>query len=182
MSADELWIVARAAGVASLVALAFSLLSGMALRSGILGRLAHNRGVSELHTFTTALWLPLGIVHMGALLFDPYAQVRLIDLVFPFQVPYARIAVGLGTVSVLLIAVVMVTTWMRPSLPHELWLALHQLSYVAFLAAFAHSVLSGTDLAFPALNALVWVTGALLVLGWLRRLGGRGSRSSLQPG
>lgn len=170
MTTETYWILARASGTASLVALALSLLSGMALRSGILGRLARNRAVSELHTFTTVLWLPLGFVHVVALLFDPYAQVRLIDVVVPFAVPYARLAIGLGTVSFLLLGLVLVTTFMRHSLPQDLWLGLHQLSYVAFVAAFAHSVQSGTDLAYPALNLLVWATGLALAGGWLRRI------------
>src|SRR5207244_5344042 len=87
MTNETLWIIARASGTASLIALAVSLLSGMALRSGVLGRLAHNRAVSELHSFSNALWLPLGLVHVVALLFDRYAQIRPIDLVIPFAVP-----------------------------------------------------------------------------------------------
>lgn len=170
MTSETLWLLGRAAGVGSLVALALSLLSGMALRSGILGRLAHNRAISELHTFTTVLWLPLGFVHVVALLFDPYAQVRPIDLIVPFLVAYARLAVGLGTASLLLLALVLVTTYYRRSLSQDLWLGIHQLSYVAFVAAFAHSVQSGTDLAFPLLNLLVWATGLALASGWLRRI------------
>ncbi|MDE3111425.1 MAG: ferric reductase-like transmembrane domain-containing protein [Chloroflexota bacterium] len=170
MTAETFWLLGRAAGVAALVSLALSLLSGMALRSGILGRLAHNRAISELHTFTTVLWLPLGIVHVGALLFDPYAQVRPIDLIVPFLVAYARLAVGLGTVSLLLLALVLVSTYWRRSLSQDLWLGIHQLSYVAFVAAFAHSVQSGTDLAFPLLDLLVWATGLALAAGWLKRI------------
>ncbi len=170
MTTETFWILARAAGVGSLVALALSLLSGMALRSGLLASLAQNRAVRELHTFTTVLWLPLGLVHVVALLFDPYARVRPIDLVLPFAVPYARLAIGLGTVSLVLLALVMVTTYYRRSLPQDLWLGLHQLSYVAFVAAFAHSVQSGTDLAYPLLSVLVWATGLALAVGWLRRI------------
>ncbi len=178
MTSAEFWLLGRAAGVGSLVALVLSLLSGMALRSGILGRLAHNRAISELHTFTTVLWLPLGAVHVVALLFDPYAQVRPIDAVVPFLVPYARLAIGLGTVSLLLLALVLVTTFYRRSLSQDLWLGIHQLSYVAFVAAFAHSVQSGTDLAFPLLDLLVWATGLALAAGWLRRISAQRYRSA----
>ncbi|MBU6423106.1 MAG: ferric reductase-like transmembrane domain-containing protein [Chloroflexota bacterium] len=170
MTANVFWLLARAAGVGSLVALALSLLTGMALRSGILNRIASNRGISELHTYTTVLWIPLGIVHVVGLLFDPYARVRPIDLVIPFLVPYAPLAIGLGTVSLLLLALVLVTTYYRRSLSQDLWLGIHQLSYVAFVSAFAHSVQSGTDLAYPFLNLLVWATGLALAAGWLRRI------------
>lgn len=170
MTSELYWLLARASGAAALVALALSLLSGMALRSGLLERIARNRAVSELHTFTTALWLPLGAVHLVGILLDPYARVRPVDLLVPFALPYARLAIGLGTVSLLLLVLVLVTTYYRRSLPRDLWVGTHQLSYVAFVAAFAHSVQSGTDLAYPALNVLVWLTGLALGAGWLRRI------------
>ena len=170
MTNETFWIVARASGTASLVALAVALLSGMALRSGVLGRLAHNRAVNELHTFSNALWLPLGVVHVVALLFDRYAQVRPVDVVVPFLVPYAPVAVGLGTVSFLLLWVVLVTTFIRQWLPRDLWLSIHQLAYPAFVAAFAHSVLSGTDLANPLLALLMWATAIALAWAWTKRI------------
>jgi DMSO/TMAO reductase YedYZ heme-binding membrane subunit len=73
-------------------------------------------------------------------------------------------------VSVLLLAVVMVSTYYRRSMSQDLWLGLHQLSYVAFVAAFAHSVQSGTDLANTWLNVLVWAVGLALAAGWLKRI------------
>ena len=170
MTNETFWVLARAAGTASVVALAVSLLSGMALRSGVLVRFTHNRATNELHTFSNALWLPLALVHVIALLFDGYAQVRLIDLVVPFAVPYARIAIGLGTISVLLLAVVFVTAFLRDQMPRELWLSLHQLSYPAFVAAFAHTVLSGTDFSAPPVAALMWATAIALAWVWTKRV------------
>ena len=167
---DLVWIIARSTGTAALVALALSVLSGMALRSGALAWLSHNRGVRAVHDLTSLLWLPLGIAHVIALLFDPYAKVGLVDLLVPFLVPYGAFAIGLGTISLQLFAVVMLSTWFRASLSQEGWLALHRLSYIAFVGAFAHSLLAGTDLAQPVLAALAWVTGAVLLIVAFRRL------------
>ena len=59
---------------------------------------------------------------------------------------------------------------MRSSLTLGQWQAFHRLSYVAFVAAFAHGILSGTDLANPVVAALAWITAATVGLVALRRL------------
>jgi sulfoxide reductase heme-binding subunit YedZ len=168
--AETVWVVARATGTAALVALALSVISGAALRSGALGWLSHNRGVRAVHDLTSVLWIPLVVAHIVALLLDPYAKVGLADLVIPFQVSYGRLAVGLGTISTQLIGVVLLTTWLRSHLTPGGWIAVHRLSYVAFIGAFAHGLMAGTDLAQPLLAALAWVTAAVLGLVAFRRV------------
>jgi len=170
LDTNLIWVLARSTGVGSLVALTLSVLTGIALRTGTFAWLSHNRGVRVVHGFLTVLWIPLGLAHVIALLFDRYAQVGLLDLVVPFGVSYGRLAVGLGTISAQLIVVVLVSTWMRSSLTLGQWQAFHRLSYVAFVAAFAHGILSGTDLANPVVAALAWITAAAVGLVALRRL------------
>jgi sulfoxide reductase heme-binding subunit YedZ len=165
-----IWIIARSTGTAALVALTLSVLTGIALRTGTFAWLSHNRGVRVVHGFLTVLWIPLGLAHVIALLFDKYAQVGLLDLVIPFGVSYGRLAIGLGTISAQLIVVVLISTWLRSSLTLGQWRAFHRLSYVAFVAAFAHGIMSGTDLANPVVAALAWITAALVGLVALRRV------------
>lgn len=172
MSIDPqtIWILARATGVASLVALTISMLTGMALRPRLFGRLATNRVVSDVHEFATYLWLPFGAAHVLGILIDPYAHVGIGDLIVPFQVGYGAFAIGLGTVSMQLVLVVALAAWSRSKLTQGQWLAFHRLSYVAFGAAFLHSVLSGTDLAYPWLTGVAWVVAAMLGLAGYRRM------------
>src|ERR1700687_1395973 len=113
---DALWVLARSTGTAALVALVLSVLSGMALRSGALAWLSHNRGVRAVHDLTSVLWLPLVVVHVITLLLDPYAKVGLLDLFIPFLVSYGSFAIGLGTISLQLVAVVLISTWLRSML------------------------------------------------------------------
>ena len=175
---DLIWIVARSTGTAALVALVLSVLSGMALRSGALAWLSHNRGVRAVHDLTSVLWLPLAIAHVIALMLDPYAKIGFADLIIPFLVSYGSLAIGLGTISLQLIVVVLVSTWLRSSLTQQGWLAIHRLSYVAFVAAFAHGLLAGTDLAQPLLSALAWITAAVLAIVGFRRLTASRGRQS----
>ena len=171
LAGQTVWIIARSTGVASLIALSISLLTGMALRPKTLGWLSTNRAVSELHSYATLLWVPLAIAHVIAILVDPYAKVGLLDLVVPFLVSYGAFAIGLGTISVQLLVVVTVAALARDRLTRTQWLTLHRLSYLAFAAAFLHGVLSGTDLAYPWLMGTAWVVAAILALaGWRRML------------
>ena len=178
MTTDQIWIVARSSGTAALTALVLSILSGMALRSGALAWLSHNRGVRAIHDLTSILWLPLIVVHVITLMLDPYAKVGVIDLFIPFLVSYGSFAIGLGTISLQLIAVVLIATWLRSKLTHEGWLAIHRLSYIAFVGAFAHGLLAGTDFAQPLLGALAWLTAAVLVIVAFRRLTASQGRQS----
>jgi sulfoxide reductase heme-binding subunit YedZ len=180
LPAETIWIVARATGVASLVALALSMLTGMAMRPKTLGWLSTNRAISELHSYSTVLWLPLAIVHIIALLFDSFAKVGLVDLVVPFLMPYGTFAIGLGTVSAELLVVVLIAAWSREKLTRGQWLAYHRVSYFAFAAAFLHGVLSGTDLAYPWLMGVAWLVAAILVMAGVRRVRhALGSRETL---
>jgi sulfoxide reductase heme-binding subunit YedZ len=177
-TSESIWVIARATGTAALVALVLSVLSGAALRSGALGWLSHNRGVRAIHDLTSVLWIPLVVAHIVALLLDPYAKVGLADLIVPFQVGYGRLAIGLGTISAQLIGVVLVSTWLRSRLTQRGWLLIHRLSYVAFIGAFAHGLMAGTDFAQPLLAALAWVTAAVLGLVAFRRVTAARGRQS----
>jgi len=175
---DLIWILARSTGTAALVALVLSVLSGMALRSGALAWLSHNRGVRAIHDLTSVLWLPLAIAHVIALMLDPYAKIGFADLVVPFLVSYGSFAIGLGTISLQLVVVVLISTWLRSKLTQGGWLAIHRLSYLAFVAAFAHGLLAGTDFAQPMLIALAWVTASVLAIAGFRRLTAARGRQS----
>ncbi|MDP9245704.1 MAG: ferric reductase, partial [Chloroflexota bacterium] len=93
-------------------------------------------------------------------------------------VSYGSFAVGLGTISLQLIVVVLISALLRDRLSHQGWLAIHRLAYVAFVAAFAHGLLAGTDLAQPILTALAWVVAAVVVIVGLRRLTASRARQS----
>jgi DMSO/TMAO reductase YedYZ heme-binding membrane subunit len=69
-----------------------------------------------------------------------------------------------------LILVVLVSTWLRSWLTNGQWQWFHRLSYIAFISAFAHGVMSGTDLANPVVAALAWITAAAVALVALRRV------------
>ncbi len=169
-----LWILARITGLASFTTLAIALGTGVALRTSVLDWLGTNRALKALHEFTTPLWLPLGVVHVITIVLDRTARIAPLDVVLPFRVPYAPLAIGLGTVAFDIFAVVVLTSWLRRFMDQALWRSIHRLSYVGFAALFAHAVYSGTDFSQPLVSALAWSTAfALAILGLARILFGR---------
>jgi methionine sulfoxide reductase heme-binding subunit len=175
MTTDQfLWVLARVAGLASYASLAAALLTGIALRTAVLDWLGSNRALRSLHEYTTVLWIPLGVVHVGALLLDHTARVGLLDVLVPFRAPYGTLAIGLGTLSVDLLVVVTVTSFFKRRMQPELWRWLHRLAYVAFGLMFLHAVLGGTDFSDPLVSAITWATAATLgVLAFTRVVWGR---------
>jgi len=159
------WIVARATGVAAYIALCLSILSGIALRTSVLDFLATNRALRSLHDFMTWVWIPLGLAHAGSLLLDKTAQITPLDLVVPFQVSYAPLAIGLGTLSLDIVLVITVTSWLRRRLDDRLWRWIHRSRYVAFVTLFLHALLSGTDFSSPLISSISW--SAALGIGLL---------------
>jgi len=175
MTSDEfMWVLARVAGLASYASLAVALFTGIALRTAVLDWLASNRVLRSLHEYTTVLWIPLGLVHVGALVLDQTARVGLLDLVVPFRAPYGMLAIGLGTLSVDVLLIVTVTSFFKRRMHPGLWRWLHRLAYIAFALVFLHAVLGGTDFSDPAVSAITWATAAALaVLGFARLVWGR---------
>jgi sulfoxide reductase heme-binding subunit YedZ len=76
---------------------------------------------------------------------------------------YGTLAIGLGTLSLDVLLIVLVTTWLRRHISNGAWQLFHRLSYVGFVTMFLHAVLSGTDLASPVISVLSWA--AVIAIG-----------------
>jgi sulfoxide reductase heme-binding subunit YedZ len=157
--------------LAAYAALCIAVLSGVAPRTQALSFLAQNRAVRALHDWTPWIIIPAALTHLLALILDATARISLVDLVVPFQTTYGQLAIGLGTISLDLLVIVLVTTWLRRAMSNNAWQWFHRLSYVGFVTMFLHAVLSGTDLTSPLIAAITWA--AALAIGYysLERLG-----------
>jgi DMSO/TMAO reductase YedYZ heme-binding membrane subunit len=98
------------------------------------------------------------------------ARISLIDLVIPFRVSYASLAIGLGTVGFDLLLVVTVTSYLRRRIDPLAWRWLHRLSYPMFGVFALHALLSGTDFARTLVLAPAAGVVAFIVIVTLARL------------
>ncbi|HET9051157.1 MAG TPA: ferric reductase-like transmembrane domain-containing protein, partial [Candidatus Dormibacteraeota bacterium] len=169
-----LWDASRAAAMSAFFVLALSLVTGMALRTSLFAGVARNRAVLDLHAFLAWFWVPLVAVHVVSIVLDPTSRVGWADLAAPFQVGYARVAIGIGTVGFLLLVLVGVTSAIRRRMNPTLWRALHRLGYVMFVLFLVHAQLAGSDFSRTPISVAGWATvGMLVMLALPRAAGGR---------
>lgn len=154
---DALWFLGRGTGLVSLVLLSVSVVLGIGSRAGRpvfgLPRFA----ATLVHRNASLLALGLLAVHVLTLLFDPYAQLKVVDLVVPFLAVYRPFWLGLGTLGLDLLLVVVVTSLLRHRLGVARWRAVHWLAYAAWPVALAHGLGTGTDATTP------WLLGVTVL-------------------
>lgn len=151
-----LWYLGRGTGVSALVLLTLSVCLGIVTRSGRRLPGLPRFALTDLHKTAALTAAGLLAVHIGTLLFDPYAQLRLADVVLPFQGQYRPIYLGLGTLAIDLVALVVATSLLRHRIGPRAFKVVHWLTYLLWPLALLHGLGIGTDAPstwFTALSA-----------------------------
>ncbi|MEP7091549.1 MAG: ferric reductase-like transmembrane domain-containing protein [Nocardioidaceae bacterium] len=163
---ESLWYLGRGTGIVALVMFTVTMVLGITTRSGRRVAGLDRFGVAELHKTASLAGTALILVHVGTLLFDPYAQLRLIDLVLPFAGSYRPVWQGLGTAAVDVLLVIVATSLLRHRIGPRVFRAVHWAAYAMWPLALAHGLGNGTDAATLwfrsiALACALAVTGAV---------------------
>jgi sulfoxide reductase heme-binding subunit YedZ len=96
--------------------------------------------------------------------------VGLIDLVIPFRVSYAPLAIGLGSIGLDLLIIVMVTSLLRRHIDAPTWRWLHRLAYIMFAIFTLHGLLAGTDFTRSLILAPVAAVVAFIAILSIARI------------
>jgi sulfoxide reductase heme-binding subunit YedZ len=148
---NALWYVARGTGVVTLVLLSVVVALGIATRSARpvfgLPRFA----VVWVHRSASLLALVFLAIHVITMLLDPFAPLRLLDVLLPFAGPYRSFWLGLGTIAAELLVAVLVTSLLRQRIGVRVWRFVHWAAYLSWPMAVAHGLGTGTD------NGTVWL-------------------------
>jgi methionine sulfoxide reductase heme-binding subunit len=140
-----LWYLGRGTGVMALVLLTASVAAGVLTWSGRPVAGAPRFAVAAVHRNAGLVATVLLLVHVTTLLFDPYAQLKLVDLVLPFDGTYRPLWLGLGTVAFDLLLAVVVTSLLRTRIGLRGWRAVHWFGYAAWPVALLHALGIGSD-------------------------------------
>ena len=174
---DALWYLGRGTGIVALVLFTLTLVLGIVTRSGRAGRSLPRFGIAELHKTASLTATGLVVVHMGTLLFDHYAQLRVTDLVLPFLAQLKPLWQGLGTLAFDLLVLLVGSSLLRHRIGQRTFRALHWTAYALWPVAFLHALGMGTDAAtawFRGL-ALACAAAVTVAIGW-RTTAGYGER------
>jgi methionine sulfoxide reductase heme-binding subunit len=168
MTVDALWYLSRGTGVVSLALLTTVVVLGVGTRSGRPAFGLPRFGVSVVHRNAALTALALIAIHVTTLLFDPYAQLRLINIVVPFTGAYRPLWLGLGTLASDLFLALLVTSLLRHRIGLRGWRLVHWLAYLAWPVALLHGLGTGTDAGTGWLRAIAVACGAavLAAVAW----------------
>ena len=152
------WLVARATGVTAYLLLAAQVYAGLLMSHPTnVSTWKLSKRVFPWHEHLAVFTLAFLAVHSVLLAIDRYANVGVWGAIIPGLSAYRPPAIAVGTVATYSLLVVAVTARWTKLLPRGAWLKVHRLSALAFLLAWTHSFLAGTDAG--ALQPLYLATG-----------------------
>ena len=159
------WDVARAGGITAYVLLTLAVLVGLALSLRLQSSRWPRLINSELHNFLTLLGLVFTVVHVLAVLIDPFTHLGWKAIFIPFATTYHPWEMALGIVGLYLGIAVGISTWLRPWIGYAWWRRFHFVTLLAYLLTTLHSITLGTDTRTPW--ALGLYAGSALLVGIL---------------
>ncbi|HEY7014103.1 MAG TPA: ferric reductase-like transmembrane domain-containing protein [Streptosporangiaceae bacterium] len=168
-----LWFLSRGSGLVLLTLFSAVVVLGVATRLGSAPRRWPRFMVAELHRTLSLFGVALLALHVVTAILDPYVTIGWLATVLPFASPYRTLAIGLGTLAVDLAGAVLITSLIRARLGFRAWRAVHWLAYLAWPAAFAHSLTAGGDLRIWWVALLECGSAAAVAAAVLARLLGR---------
>lgn len=157
------WVVLRASGLASYLALALSVIFGVLTASPAAPSWLAKAISYGWHGLLSGFALLTGAIHGAFLLVDGQYPQTLGAVLLPGAATFKPLEVGLGTLGLETLALVYASTLLRTRLPRPFWKRLHLLAYPAFILSTLHGLYLGSDHAWPLYLAAS--VAALLTLG-----------------
>lgn len=164
------WVLARASGISSYLLMLLVTLVGLILSHPHRAQWKWPSVVTRLrlHVSLAMFTITFTILHLVVLALDEYAKVGWLGALIPMQSEYRTVPVTLGVIAFWSTVTAAVTAGLSGRFPAgKLWWPIHKVALAAFLMAWTHGVLAGSDTA--GLLPLYMVTGGLLLLTALWR-------------
>jgi len=180
-SSIALWYASRATGVVCLVLTTTVVLLGVLVSKQRRLPGLPRFGVVHLHRYLSLLAVGFVTVHILTAIVDSYVSISLAAAIIPFVSAYKPLWLGLGAVSIDLMAALIVTSLVRARIGRNAWRVVHWVAYAAWPIAVLHSIGTGPDL---RRGPLLWLTlgsvlAVLAAIGW--RAFGAKPRAQLVP-
>jgi predicted ferric reductase len=163
------WYLTRGTGAASLVLLSLTLVLGIVNVRRWAPRGLQRFVVDDLHRTLGLLVVVLLAVHVATSVLSSFVSISVIEVLVPFVGSYHPFWLGLGALSLDLLAALIVTSLLRARIGLRAWRAVHWVAYACWPIAVAHGIGMGTD----AAGWLLWLTigcGALVGVAVALRL------------
>lgn len=113
----------------------------------------------RLHNWTGYIALFFALAHPLVLLLIKSPRFRVIDLLYPVHSPQQPLENTLGAIGLYVVAVLVVTSYLRIRLGRHLWKAFHFSVYLGAIALFWHSLFTDPNLNRSPID---WLDGGKL--------------------
>lgn len=178
MTSGAVWYLMRASGVVSLLLLTTVFVLGIATTGRWRSARLPGFAAVSLHRSLSLLAVVFLAVHVLTAVVDPYAAVGVAAVVVPFLAGRSAFWVGVGALSLDVVAALIVTSLLRARLGLRVWRAVHWLAYAAWPLALGHSLGVGSDVGTLWLQALAvtCIVAVVAALAWRAVRAGDGSK------
>jgi predicted ferric reductase len=158
------WYLSRSMAIISYLLIWLSVVWGLLMTTKLSRIWPGHVTTADLHKFISILGLGLATLHGLILMGDKYMNMSLAQFFIPFSVQSYRPGwVGLGQISLYLIALVVLSFYFRQFLGQKLWRLIHYLSFFTFFAVLIHGLAAGSDTITPGMFFVYYLTGTIAV-------------------
>lgn len=166
------WYLSRMSGLVAYALLWLSMAFGLGITNKLTRLWPGGLSAFDLHRFTSLLGLAFALFHALILIGDRYVGYTLFQVLIPFaSTGYRPFWVGLGQIGFYLLIIVSLSFYVRQTIGHRAWRLIHYLSFILFLLALVHGLMSGSDTTSPLVRGLYWASlGSLAFLAIYRLL------------
>lgn len=165
------WFLSRSSAFVAYLLLWGAMMLGLAITNRMARLWPGGPIAFDLHQHLSLLGLGTGMFHALILLGDPYMHYSLGGILIPFRaLGYREQWVGMGQLGIYILAIVVLSFYVRKRLGNAAWRAIHFLSFTAFILALFHGLQSGTDSAALWAQVIYWSTGASVLLMTIYRV------------
>lgn len=165
------WFLSRSSAFVSYLLFWGSMMLGLAITNRMARLWPGGPVAFDLHQHLSLLALGTALFHAMILMGDPYIEYSLGEILTPFRALGYRVEwVGMGQLGFYLLAVVVLSFYVRKRLGNAAWRAIHFLSFTGFILVLFHGLRSGTDSEALWAQVVYWATGASVMVMTIYRI------------
>jgi predicted ferric reductase len=153
------WYMARIGGIVGYGLLWLSTVWGLLLSTKITVKIISPAIAFGLHEFLSILTILFLLIHAFVLLGDKYISFNIFHLLIPFTSPYEPLWTGLGIIGLYLIMLMTGSFYVRKIIGQKTWRALHYFTFLGYILALTHGLMTGTDSALLLVKLMYAGTG-----------------------
>jgi methionine sulfoxide reductase heme-binding subunit len=145
------WYATRASALMGFLLLYLSFFFGLAIRTPGLKKIVSPANSFSVHSWISLQALIFAAIHGLSLFFDKFLNFSLKDILVPLALKsnVAGISpelVAIGIISFYIMLALVLTSYFRKFISHQIWRALHFLNAGLYILVFIHALYLGTDL------------------------------------